>query len=77
MTPLHDRVEALKTEALRLRAAVANDALRERLDIALAELERVAGDAPGGAAEHALVVPAGRIRTVSEIVGGASRRESA
>ena len=65
---LQDRVDELRDQAVALRQRVTDDALRARLDQALAELERIPGAFPERLAIHALLVPAGRIQTVMDIV---------
>lgn len=70
MAALHERIATLRDTALRLRERVGEDALRTRLDVALRELERIPQAFPDEAmAQQALLVPAGRIRTVAEIIG--------
>jgi hypothetical protein len=66
---LADRVNSLRHQALDLRAVVDNEALRARLDEALSELERIPELFPERLARQALLVPAGRMQTVRDIVG--------
>ena len=70
LTSLPERVDALKRMALDLRARVDTDALRARLDVALSELEQIpVWFADETRALQALLIPAGRIRTVEDILG--------
>ncbi len=65
---LQERIDELRDQATALQARVTDDALRARLDEALAELERIPQIFPERLAIHALIVPAGRIQTVLDIV---------
>ena len=65
---LQQRVDELREQAVALQALVTDDALRARLDDALAELERIPQIFPERLAIHALIVPAGRIQTVLDIM---------
>jgi hypothetical protein len=69
---LQQRVDELRQQAIALQARVTDDALRARLDDALAELDRIPQIFPERLAIHALLVPAGRIQTVLDIVSSSS-----